>query len=569
MNSKDNLMPTNVSSIITNFSDLVKNFSIKETEWQIKKEEYEQRISELEGEVKAHENINIDLLKRIRMLEYALSQERAKNNNKGENINVNIPQDNSLFNDLWPQNLIKEEDLKFLRETSNRHSMINVLQSIGIDENLANNLFTDFELNRTELEAMIKKNLDEKLAKTGKDNISQIVNNKGSTQNNTSNNNYDENNNNEIMYKDNNKTPTFSFNECIELRSHFDEVRKLTYLPEMNSLVSVSEDCLIKVWSLNNLFSNSQFKVLEPYLTLRGHTGPLYCTEKGKEGSSIIYTAGNEGLIQIWNVPKQEDVQQYGPSETLFNLNVGFYQKSEEGEIIWDLKHHPSSDLLVSLSSDTSINFWKTTTVEEYVQAFTSENFNENWLMSTKSKKANYLGNGEYAIPTRCDFLKTESNKMVIGFNDATVSIMDVETGAFTLNYNTMTQQNPYKVNKVLFQPNCFALSNSLPLIYTGFEDSSIKVIDLRYKDGIVTNNTNAHTDAVTSLNLLNDIYLFSVSHDTIIKMWDIRKFNDPILTTVSSQKKWDEAMWDSLLIESSLLYCVACADCTIKLFKL
>ena len=159
MNSKDNLMPTNVSSIITNFSDLVKNFSIKETEWQIKKEEYEQRISELEGEVKAHENINIDLLKRIRMLEYALSQERAKSNSKGESSNVAIPQDNSLFNDLGPQNLIKEEDLKFLKETSNRHSMLSVLQSIGIDENLANNLFTDFELNRTELEAMIKKNL--------------------------------------------------------------------------------------------------------------------------------------------------------------------------------------------------------------------------------------------------------------------------------------------------------------------------------------------------------------------------------------------------------------------------
>ena len=572
MNSKDNLMPTNVSSIITNFSDLVKNFSIKETEWQIKKEEYEQRISELEGEVKAHENINIDLLKRIRMLEYALSQERAKSNSKGESSNVAIPQDNSLFNDLGPQNLIKEEDLKFLKETSNRHSMLSVLQSIGIDENLANNLFTDFELNRTELEAMIKKNLDEKLAKTGKDNISQIVNNKGSSQNNTSNNNSDDNNNNnEIVQKDKTQAPTFSFNDCIELRSHFDEVRKLTYLPEMNSLISVSEDCLIKVWSLNNLFSNSQFQVLEPYLTLRGHTGPLYCTEKGKEGSSLIYTAGNEGLIQIWNVPKQDEVKQYGPSESLFNLNVGFYQKSEEGEIIWDLKHHPTSDLLVSLSSDATINYWKTTTAEEYVQAFTSENFNENWLLSSRNKKANYLGNGEFAIPTRCDFLKTENNKMVIGFNDATVSIMDVETGAFTLNYNTMAQQgsNVAKVNKVLYQPNCFALANSLPLIYTGLEDSSIKVIDLRYKDGIVTNNTNAHTDAVTSLNLLNDIYLFSVSHDTIIKMWDVRKFNDPILTTVGSQKKWDEEMWDSLLIENSLLYCVACADCTIKLFKL
>ena len=33
---------------------------MKETSWHIQKEEYEKRISELEGEVKAHENINID-----------------------------------------------------------------------------------------------------------------------------------------------------------------------------------------------------------------------------------------------------------------------------------------------------------------------------------------------------------------------------------------------------------------------------------------------------------------------------------------------------------------------------
>jgi len=37
---------------------------------------YDNKISDLEGQLKAHENINIDLLKRIRMLEYALTQER-------------------------------------------------------------------------------------------------------------------------------------------------------------------------------------------------------------------------------------------------------------------------------------------------------------------------------------------------------------------------------------------------------------------------------------------------------------------------------------------------------------
>ena len=85
MINNDNLMPTNVSNIISDFSKLVRNFSMKETSWHIQKEEYEKRISELEGEVKAHENINIDLLKRIRMLEYALSQERQKNNTNNNN----------------------------------------------------------------------------------------------------------------------------------------------------------------------------------------------------------------------------------------------------------------------------------------------------------------------------------------------------------------------------------------------------------------------------------------------------------------------------------------------------
>ena len=175
MNTNDNLMPTNISSIITNFSNLVRNFSVKDTEWQIQKEEYEKRISELEGEVKAHENINIDLLKRIRMLEYALTLERQKNQNSNTQPNVETQNENNLFNDLGPQNLIKEEDLQFLHEKSNRPPLISMLQTIGIDENLAKNLFEDFELNKTELEAMIKKNLDEKLNQIGMDNFKDVI----------------------------------------------------------------------------------------------------------------------------------------------------------------------------------------------------------------------------------------------------------------------------------------------------------------------------------------------------------------------------------------------------------
>lgn len=592
MNTNDNLMPTNISSIITNFSNLVRNFSVKDTEWQIQKEEYEKRISELEGEVKAHENINIDLLKRIRMLEYALNLERQKNlSNPSQNPEPNQPNENSLFNDLGPQNLIKEEDLQFLNEKSNRPSLLSMLQTIGIDDNLAKKLFEDFELNKTELEAMIKQNLDNKLNQIGMDNFQEVIqqNKQPITQENTI--NINSNNNNKTNFQSDNSNSNnnnnnavnqqakvsevsykFSLNESIELRSHFDEVRGLTYLEEINSLISVSEDCLIKVWSLNNVHYSSQNGDLEPYLTLRGHTGPLYCTERGLKDTNLIYTGGNEGLVQIWTIPKPEEVRQYGESEQLFNLNVGFFQKKgspEPSEIIWDLKHHPTKNLLVSLSSDETINFWNTTTVEDYVMSFSSENYVDRWMANSYKRKPDKSSDSG-VIPTVCEFLKTDTNKLAIGFNDAYISLFDIEKGNFYSNFNTFNEKLASKsqISKIYYQPNCIACLSSNPIFYAGFEDNSIKVFDLRIND-VITNTVNAHSDAVTSLNLFDDLYLFSISHDTTIKMWDLRKFIVPVTTKVGSQKKWDEAMWDSILIEDSSTLCVACADCTIKLYKL
>ena len=221
MNSLDNSNPTNVNDIIKNFSNMVRNFAMKETEWQISKENYEKKIAQLEGELRAHENINIDLLKRIRMLEYELAKERKDNNVEGKSLQGN---NEDIYKDLQYPNLIKEEDLKFLEESANRPSLLSILQSIGIDENLANNLFTDFELNKNELEAMIKKDIEEKLLKSEinnnvNNNINSVQNNnniknknyntKINNTNNTNINNYkniNQNNSNNEQNKTNNNT---------------------------------------------------------------------------------------------------------------------------------------------------------------------------------------------------------------------------------------------------------------------------------------------------------------------------------------------------------------------------
>jgi striatin 1/3/4 len=75
-NNDGGLVPTNIAEVMDKFNQSLRKLAIKETEWLDHKSNYETRIAELEGQLKAHENINIDLLKRIRMLEYALQIER-------------------------------------------------------------------------------------------------------------------------------------------------------------------------------------------------------------------------------------------------------------------------------------------------------------------------------------------------------------------------------------------------------------------------------------------------------------------------------------------------------------
>lgn len=47
--------------------------------------------------------------------------------------------------------------------SSNKSSFKNILKNLGINERLANNLFIDFDLNKPELETLIKKDIEKNL----------------------------------------------------------------------------------------------------------------------------------------------------------------------------------------------------------------------------------------------------------------------------------------------------------------------------------------------------------------------------------------------------------------------
>jgi striatin 1/3/4 len=81
------------------------------------------------------------------------------------------------------------------------------------------------------------------------------------------------------------------------LRGHVDGVRDIFVIPESNILCSVSEDCMIKAWNIDEIKNKKDH--MDPYLTLREHTGPLFSvtgfsTSKSKNLKNVLYTSGSE-----------------------------------------------------------------------------------------------------------------------------------------------------------------------------------------------------------------------------------------------------------------------------------
>ena len=70
--------PINFSNIVDFLKDQQRQIYTRETEWLFEKSQMQQRINQVEAQLKAQENINGDLIKRIKMLEFSLRQERIK-----------------------------------------------------------------------------------------------------------------------------------------------------------------------------------------------------------------------------------------------------------------------------------------------------------------------------------------------------------------------------------------------------------------------------------------------------------------------------------------------------------
>jgi WD40 repeat protein len=69
-----------------------------------------------------------------------------------------------------------------------------------------------------------------------------------------------------------------------------------------------------------------------------------------------IYSAGMEGVIRIWKVPKLNNKDPFPPSDGK-NHCIGVF--SSHKDVVWQLLFHPEDNMLLSVSANASVKLWK------------------------------------------------------------------------------------------------------------------------------------------------------------------------------------------------------------------
>ncbi|XP_078069506.1 striatin isoform X4 [Mustelus asterias] len=113
-------------------------FEVERTQWEVDRAELQAQISFLQGERKGQENLKKDLVRRIKMLEYALKQERAKHHKLkyGTELNQGDVKPPNYDSDEGNENEIQTTQNNQLTWKQGRQLLRQYLQEVGCTDTI-------------------------------------------------------------------------------------------------------------------------------------------------------------------------------------------------------------------------------------------------------------------------------------------------------------------------------------------------------------------------------------------------------------------------------------------------
>ncbi|XP_064556948.1 striatin-4-like isoform X2 [Zonotrichia leucophrys gambelii] len=302
-------------------------------------------------------------------------------------------------------------------------------------------------------------------------------------------------------------SPRRSWSPRLTLRSHYDAVRALAFVPCHPALVTASEDATLKLWNLQKPLVPRKSAALdvEPVYAFRGHRGPVLAVavapgDTGGDigdigGTGLCCSAGVDARIRCWRLPGLDSDPYDGYDPRVLR---GFLDGHSDA--VWALAFDVTGRHLASCSADGTVRLWdprgdsgdSATTVGTCLSVLD--------------------GHKDHGVPTSVAFVPSQPAQLVAGFRSGATVLYDLEaTKATVVSPNGGGRA---QVNQVVTHP-------SQPLTITASDDRAIRYLDNR--TGKVVHSMVAHLDAVTCLALdPSGAFLLSGSHDCSLRLWHL-----------------------------------------------
>uniref|UniRef100_H3HCM8 Striatin N-terminal domain-containing protein n=1 Tax=Phytophthora ramorum TaxID=164328 RepID=H3HCM8_PHYRM len=323
----------------------------------------------------------------------------------------------------------------------------------------------------------------------------------------------------------------------LKLSGHMDGVRALAFHPTEPLLVSGSEDCTVKVWSLSSVANgppSQRATEVDSLVTMRTHTQSVlalavFSTENypdcppGRAGA--FASAGRDGALHLFQLPSTEsdkpEPYTYGEYEDMKLHSI----KDAHDDAIWDLHAHPLSNALFSAGADGVVRMW----------GVTSElNFQGELRCATKT---NTNGTGPHVrgslIPTSVCSMLPDPKTCVVGYTNGAIAQFD------------------YAAERVI------QLTRAID-------------VDTKGRGGQVNKPTKTEKSEYTVTSLSIDaagLYLASGGHDGSLRVWSVGD-RHCVFEQTAHRPKMGEAVHAVSYHPSRNFIATGGADSTIKIFQ-
>eukprot|EP00916_Digyalum_oweni_P005069 GHVL01009011.1.p1 GENE.GHVL01009011.1~~GHVL01009011.1.p1 ORF type:complete len:557 (-),score=112.39 GHVL01009011.1:1685-3355(-) len=315
---------------------------------------------------------------------------------------------------------------------------------------------------------------------------------------------------------------------CTLWRAHLDKISSLVYDHQLRTVITAGEDCLIKAWNLSHTPSHQESSPdpeIEPYICYRHHLGPVlslaYCKRYG-----VFFSGSTKGPIKCWVLPSPPTFDTYAPDVPGRTRSLLVAEIGDDECGVWCASSHSSENLLACASADGRACLWNFDDIITKI----SDSSNPTVKIAAPTAVLYRRGSGG-TTPTRLCWLLHD--RLCVGFTNGCTGIWD----STTLNRIQTLTVSCQKDTPLVMALHGSSQPNQL---FTGHLDRCIRIWDLR--DGSSVHGIENFSEPVSTLNVQEN-YLAAGSHDGKMRFFDLRMTNTVMQEMLLHNRKFGEGL--------------------------